>query len=488
MSLFKTLPKKALFPLLILALFLSFLLSPVDTDLGWHLRYGQEIWVNQRLFRQNDLGFFLPHYQWVHSYSLYQLLTYFLFKAFNFPGLIFSSALLLSTSFYLTLKSSSSSPWRLSIFTPLLFILGWPVFNLGWRSQLFSFLGVSLVYFLLLRKKSLSFSFLPLWFLLFFLWANLHGAFIFGLLLLSFYTLEQLFLKNTRQRNMLFLIIFTCFIATLLNPFGLKIYVEIFRHSWYPLNQLIAEWVPPNRHFFPLILALIIAPPLILLQKNEKPGKTLHQKNFIFLTLSWLFFLTLSLKARRHLPFLGLSSIYFLNQLLPISPVKTTTKLNQFSPLLISSGLLLFIFWKLLHLSSLSVSWNDLCQNPKTNFPCQAANYLDQNPSTCKNIFNTYEWGGYLAWQLPTRKTFIDGRMPAWPNSENQSPYTTFLEIIQARPAWDKRLENYQADCLLISSGTFLDLELSEHPHPNWTKIFADHHSVIWQKANPPSN
>ena len=33
-------------------------------------------------------------------------------------------------------------------------------------------------------------------------------------------------------------------------------------------------------------------------------------------------------------------------------------------------------------------------------------------------MFNHYDWGGFLIWQLPEYKTFIDGRMAAWRDAD----------------------------------------------------------------------
>jgi len=49
-------------------------------------------------------------------------------------------------------------------------------------------------------------------------------------------------------------------------------------------------------------------------------------------------------------------------------------------------------------------------------YPTTAVTYLKNTLDSRdgRNIFNWYGWGGYLIWQLPEYKTFIDGRMAVW--------------------------------------------------------------------------
>lgn len=73
--------------------------------------------------------------------------------------------------------------------------------------------------------------------------------------------------------------------------------------------------------------------------------------------------------------------------------------------------------------------------------------------------------------------------MPAWPTEEGKSPYAIWLEIIQAQDGFEKRLDNFSTDCIFISKGTFLDLELrKEGQKYPWQIIYDDDFAVVWQK------
>ncbi len=270
------------------------------------------------------------------------------------------------------------------------------------------------------------------------------------------------------------LILILSFVASILNPFTWKIYAEAFRHAWYPLNKLIAEWVPPNPLFL-IITFILSAFVVISIFKNQK--KIRKEKPF-FLILTWLLFTFLSFKARRHLPLFALSFSYLFLYIWESFKLRIYKIPGQ---ILVAAGAISLILYRLANFPALN-GWDSICQQSKWKLPCQAVNFLKQNPHTCSNIYNAYEWGGYLAWHLPDRKIFVDGRMPTWPTPSGQSPYTIYLNIIQAQKNYNKKLEEFNADCLLIANGTFLDLELAGKRDGLWQEIYRDKIAVLYQK------
>ncbi|MBU1200216.1 hypothetical protein KJ953_01615 [Patescibacteria group bacterium] len=93
-----------------------------------------------------------------------------------------------------------------------------------------------------------------------------------------------------------------------------------------------------------------------------------------------------------------------------------------------------------------------------------------------------YNLGGFLIWQLPEMKMFVDGRMPAWIGEGSKSPYTTWLEVIQAQPGWNEYLLGMGTEYLLIAPGTFLDLELDEGGalELGWEEEYRDKGAVVY--------
>ena len=419
--------------LLFLCLFFVFFLPPLDPDLGWQLRCGQQIWQTGRLCSDNHFSLLLANYHCPNSHHLYQILIYPFYRTFGLLGLSFLNGLLLATTFFLFTRLQGSRHPKI-IFLPLLIFLSWSVFSLGLRSQLFSLLYLTLLLYFWQKQKLI---FLPL---IIWLWTNTHGSFVLSLLILPFLRSPPIALIS--------------FLVTFLNPFGYQLYLEAYRHLFTTgLDQLIAEWVPPAFAFQVIILIIFI---LAALQAK---------KLFDFLFLLGLTFL--ALKARRNLDYFFLFAFSLLSRLRFKSPLLPLISLISLITLL-CFGLLIQLPCTLL-------------TQPFAQYPQKAINFLQKQPSG--NIFNTYEWGGYLIWHLPQFKVFVDGRMPAWPTPEGKSPYTIYLETLQNQPGWEATLEKYKVEYLLISPGTFIDLLLQPYPAKyNYHELYRDHQAVIYQK------
>jgi hypothetical protein len=100
-------------------------------------------------------------------------------------------------------------------------------------------------------------------------------------------------------------------------------------------------------------------------------------------------------------------------------------------------------------------------------------------------MLNDYSWGGYLIWQLPEYKTFIDGRMTAW-RDESSYLMEDYREIIYAteknRGVLDKYLEKYNIKWVLNRPDSQLVKYLKENRPDEWKVLFEDEVSTILKK------
>jgi hypothetical protein len=140
--------------LFFISVFFLYLLSPADTDLGWHLRYGKQIFEEGQVYKENQIGFYLADYQWTQSYSLYQLLVFIIHKLFGLWGLVFSNGIVLALIFYLTCKQKG---WKMIGSALFVFFGLTAVTKLGIRSQLFTILGISFLLRQLTSNKKILF-------------------------------------------------------------------------------------------------------------------------------------------------------------------------------------------------------------------------------------------------------------------------------------------------------------------------------------------
>lgn len=469
--------QKITFYLLLIGLLLAFFLPPTDPDLGWQLRCGQQIWQERKICDRNEFSVMLENYRWPHSNSLYQFLLFPFYWATGFFGLSLANSLLVTVSLIILFSLEGNREIKI-ILLPFALCLSWTVFLFGIRGQ-----EISIFYFLLLLKiidlgkkknSKLWLLAIPLtWF-----WANSHGGFVIGLLVLFICLAEKIIfvIFNQEKLKNCLPITATCFSSlgvTFLNPFGWKIYWEAWRHfRVVPLNTLIAEWVPPlalTRTIIFLTGAAIIILAVFYSRKTKLP----MAKILILLALA-----ILALKARRNLAFYFIFWVYF------FSTLKINfQKLKQIIlPVSFLSSLAIFSFGLFVQLPKTILAdsnWSRFCNTGPVIYPCQAVKFLKKQKAGY--IFDRYEWGGFLVWQLPEYKVFVDGRMPAWPTPSGKSPYTLYLETLWTWGDWQKTLANY--DWILISPGEILDLTLSPKPEKlGWNEVYRDKIAVIYQK------
>lgn len=454
---------------------LFFFLPPIDTDLGWHLRYGEYFLKNLTPMRGNQLTYLLPNYDWKLSYLLSDAAAALAYKSLDLLGLCLLGSLILGifgVIVFLYLEKDIS----LSLLTlTTTSFLGWGSLRFGFRAQNFALLGTVLcLYFLKKGQKNPRFFLLIPLLTLF--WVNFHGSFVLSLIIFALFLISQ-FLTQKRVLPLLLLAFLLTILAGMLTPFGIGGYQEAWRHGFYPLKLLIAEWVGPGSY---LKLAILVTSLLSLFAFFKKP------KKLLFLTLLTLFFTWQAFIARRNLPLFGLALGIFWSEWLAQEPFwkrfKKNLEKSQLTFITAGAFIFLLLIIRIPQTISFIKSEEAFCYQGVLHYPCQAVSWVKKQPFLGENVYSAYEWGGFLEWKLPEYKPFVDGRMPTWPTPSGKSPYTIYLEIVQVQPGWESQLEKYGTDWLLISNGTFLDLELKGQEHPIWQLVYQDEVASIYTK------
>jgi hypothetical protein len=109
------------------------------------------------------------------------------------------------------------------------------------------------------------------------------------------------------------------------------------------------------------------------------------------------------------------------------------------------------------------------------NYPLKAVQYLKENKLE-GNMFNEYNWGGFLIWQYPEKKTFIDGRMPSWKMGEVRI-LERFNNIMRYEDGWEKKLDEYDISFVLIGNNPF---NQAAYRSIGWTEAYSDELSVVF--------
>lgn len=184
--------------LFFLTIFLVFVSSPVDNDMPWHLKTGEYIFANMHLptidpfsyakTNVSTLGHFI-----LTQYWLAQVIFWLVFSTFGVNGIVFFIASIFVLIAFL-LFSMIRKVNR--IFAMLVIGLYLTYFINGFntlRPQIFSFLFSTLIiYFFQKYKKTNCDLYLIIVPIIFLLWANMHGGFIFGITLFCIFLASEI--------------------------------------------------------------------------------------------------------------------------------------------------------------------------------------------------------------------------------------------------------------------------------------------------------
>jgi hypothetical protein len=107
--------------------------------------------------------------------------------------------------------------------------------------------------------------------------------------------------------------------------------------------------------------------------------------------------------------------------------------------------------------------------------PVDAVRFLqaEQPPGP---LFNSYNWGGYLIWELPNYPVFVDGRTDLY----DDEFLTEYLSVVLAQEGWEEKLDRYQINLVLIEPESMLGRILDEQGH--WQLLYGDHQAMIFAR------
>jgi hypothetical protein len=427
--------------LVILLVFGLFFLKGIlflDPDFGWHIKVG-EVTIKQGIPKTDPFSFTMPSYQFINHEWLTDIFIFQIHQHFGMVGLSFIFALIATAALVLSLPSYKNGRLIVLIFSSLiLFDIG------GVRPQVISWLFFSLVLRLVLEQRLWSkFKFfLPA---LFLTWANLHGAFPTGLILLGIFLLVETF-QRRKLAILNLLVVIACFLVTLINPYGTKLWQEIFTSLFDPyIRQYIGEWLPTYiRVSLPLIAAIGIS--LFTYLKYFKKLSLLERT-------IWFIYFLFGLSSGRNLPFWLLVNNFILLksfQYFYVDLKQTRDALSKFKRI---APLIVILVLVLLAVPSFEIVDSVVKSFSYTNNQEKTVHYLKNNHLE-GNIFAPYGFGGYLIWQLPNSKVFIDGRMPSWrskdaPLTESQYAFKEYNDLVEGKQSFKEAVDKYQIDLVI---------------------------------------
>jgi hypothetical protein len=455
-----------------------------DGDLGRHITVGRFILDNRMIpltdvFSHTMSGAALVPHEW-----LAQVLFALADRMMGLDGDVLLTAFVIAASFLLAYQEAM----RRGVFrlVGLLSIL-WAAAasSLHWlaRPHVFTLLLIALWTSQLENVSERGSRNLWAFPLLMWLWANTHGAFIAGFVILGIYCLEWVWEyrqgRASRQAGQqLGLIAVTSALATLLNPAGGKLWGTSL--GYIGNNYLVSrtvEYMSPDFHH-PVTWPFLAMATLGLFALAW--GKQLRLREGMLLG-TWA---AMGLYSARNIPLFAIVCAPIFAELIQTQAGKMRWMegleggLGQIESQLsgslwptlaiLSAGLLLSQNIPL----DLSRRGNEF--DPRA-FPVAAADWLQAHPQQ-GNGFNWFTWGGYLLYRSwPGQTVFIDGQTDFYGEALTRE-YET---VITTGPGWKDILQKYQVTWMILPSGTRLVEDLKAE---NWRSLYEDSTTAVLKK------
>lgn len=368
------------------------------------------------------------------------------------------------------------------------------------RAQVFSFLWFTVFIAVLeaVRLQKLSLRWVYLLALVFPLWANFHGGFIMGFILLSLYGVGALL--NTRAlKSGLPYAISICsgaLLLSLLNPYGLKYWQFLF-HAWTLNRSYIAEWSPLLLNEFrfwdtQILIGIILVLLLIRWGVAFRRKKAIQPLLTPTLVLGWL--IAMVFKGIRFQTFLGLGCLAYLPAIYSpdslkflMQPVTSwlqakTGFFEKIMPVLLIVASLIGLGWfNHYHLLwKLPVQDEMALGKVSTRYPVGAIRYLQSSPYQ-GNLMIRFGLGEFAYWCLyPRFKVSMDGR---YEEVYTQEQFLNNFRIQrQGTPQETEQslqsLNRSAADFVLLSMKFPIVARLFHHP--KWEVLYGDNHFVLF--------
>jgi hypothetical protein len=469
-----------LVPLLVFFLIIR---TPTDTDMWWHLRAGQEMVQRGQILTNDVFSFTRAGAQWTNAFWLADIAMYVLYRAGGFLALSLAAATLLAVTMLVILKQSSGSI-QMNVCLILVGAFGLSPFG-GVRPQLLSFLLLALLDFELIRYKQ-SRQLRPWIFIaLFILWANVHGGFIWGLLLLAAFIGGEILNRLLDAENSLSwknigtlsLWSLLAGLATAINPNGISLWKLPFYTVQVSLTS-INEWASPDFHrldMHPMLwLIFILLIGLGLAKKIPDWGDILKFVGFAYMAFvsqrSIGPFIVVAIPVVSR--YLWLAWIErFKPGLIPAEQEIYQRKSQKLAPRL--ARVMNTIIILALAVAALGRAvWLSNSNLVYAEFPVQAVNWIKEH-KPIGPMFNSYNWGGYLTWALPEYPVFIDGRADLY----GDELMNGWWDVVNGSDKGFALLDKWQIKFVFLEPGWPVIQKL---PAQGWQVLYKDEQTVIF--------
>ena len=413
-----------------------------DSDIFWHLATARETiahgLVTTDVFSWTVAGHPVSTDQW-----LGQLLWYGAYVAAGWKGILalrtLVVALLVGVIVWTALRERRRAP-LFALLAALPAILLVRMISVE-RPELFGFLCFAALIPLVGSARHGSGRALVALPFLVLIWAQLHGSFALGAILVLAVMFEG-FVRDEARRRVAYLgCAAATLVATFLTPTGPSVWAAPGQHLLHP-PRFIQEWALPdvtsiNGLIFAAVIAATVAAAFLASLRDPSAAAVLIPVLFI------------SLVAIRQTPFFAIAAAPFVARHGP-DALARLHRPGRPSPSPRKAGRSLVRIDLLAGMLGASVLAAAVAAGPSapdlSRYPVSAVPSLAPGPG----LLNEYDWGGFLIWSAPRTPVFVDGRLtPYLP--EVVDDYTA---IVGARSGWRELISRRGIRELLVRPET----------------------------------
>ncbi|GIW62135.1 MAG: hypothetical protein KatS3mg089_0987 [Patescibacteria group bacterium] len=461
-------------------------IGALTQDLGRHLLTGDLILKTGVIPKTNLYSYTFPNFPFINHHYGAEVIYALVFPYIGYQGLLLLTVFFIFLAFGLVFWRASHSSHILPLSLVSILYLRVLFERTDIRPEIFSFFFLSLFVTILFQYREQYTRLILLLIPLEVLWVNTHIYFPIGILLITLFLIEEIYLKRKNLLNQHTLVLTVVLIGAVmllvLNPNGIK-------QALYPLNVFknYGYTIEENQNPF-LLQSLGFSKPSFFYLKISIFLLYLS----LFLTIKktrlidWLLsisFTIIALLAVRNFPLFVFATLIPAARALSLSIDTILYKQMQKKIIYYLASIVVIILGlyqinstaKILHFGySMDLGAE------------QAANFLIKEKLKGP-IFNNFDIGSYLEFRIyPKEKVFVDGRPEAYPASFFKDVYIPMQEDPQVFAEQDKK---YNFNTIFFAhtdqtpwAETFLKAILS---NPTWKVVYLDPYVIILVKDKP---
>ncbi|NOZ23624.1 MAG: tetratricopeptide repeat protein [Planctomycetes bacterium] len=414
-------------PLLCLVVAAGFVLAVFkinNYDIWWHMKAGEYLLKNGGVPRTDVFSALAAGRKWVNPSWLADVVLYGIYKTSGTTGLIVCKALVaavIAGILFLAMRLRGVRPGVCCVVSVLGLVCARP--RMFVRPLMLTFLFVVVLLYLIERHRRRGSRLLYAIPCLMALWVNLHAGFAAGLVIVALYAV-------TYRSKQVAAVAGLTFLASLINPFFHEALLYPVRLLGLEFIRDIREWMPPDFELkFFLFWCMLVALSVTVLLSARTIG--------LFDLLLVLAFAVLAIQARRNIAVFALVS----------APVLATTfsaavggRRIIHPPVAIAASLVMVGLS--LRFSAHHVGLGVV----EEKLPRKAVDFVLRH-NIPGDIFNEYEWGGYILWRaFPLKKVCMDGRCLVY----GDKLYREWCDIYYGRRGWDGLLRKLNVGILIL--------------------------------------